>query len=135
MRGKLWNVLRSVGSIILGYAVIVLGTSIGFKYVASSEYYGVSPFEKMLAAGVAVFSGLAGGYVAGWISPSRPVLHAAGVILFLIMDTTYVVTSGISKSPVWFDLMGAATLMVTSVVGGLLYQKTSLRPQVNIRKI
>jgi len=42
------------------------------------------------------------------------------VLIFLFIDTATVLSRG-SPDPVWFELVGAATLMGATVVGGVLY--------------
>jgi len=94
MRSSLASVVRSVLAVVLGYAVIAAGT-VG-----------------------AVFSGLAGGMVAGSVAPRAPVLHALGIWIVLAIDTAAVIAKG--SGPVWFDLAGSGILAVTAVIGGAL---------------
>jgi hypothetical protein len=121
MLPKVLRALRSIAAVAAGYAVIVVGTFLAFEKWLGGIGYFKSSTPVLAAASVAAFvSGLAGGYVAAWVGGRPHVLHAAGVILPLIVDTTYVVTSGKSSDPLWYDLVGAATLMVAAVLGGFL---------------
>lgn len=122
------QVLRSVAAVVVGYLVIVAGTTLAFEvWLGGVGYYESPPQELLLASVAAVISGLAGGFVAAWLSNRRPLLHAVGVLAFLIADTTYVLAYGISKEPVWFSLLSALTLMVSTVVGGLINRQLPRR--------
>lgn len=69
-----------------------------------------------------MISGLCGGCLAALIGRRSPMLHATAVLILLTIDTIYVVTSGISRDPVWFDLLNSFGLMFATVCGGLLYR-------------
>ena len=103
--------LQSALAVILGYALIVLLTTITFKLTGPVEY-GQTSLITFLLSGIGVFiSGICGGYLAAWIGQRSPFLHATAVLIPLTLDTTFVVTSGISRDPIWFDLMNAFGLM------------------------
>jgi hypothetical protein len=131
MRQKLFRILRSIAAAIAGYLVIVAGTTLAFEYMLGGiGYYKSSPAVLVIASVAALVSGLAGGYVAAWVG-GRPYLgNAATVLVPLVLDTTYVITSGISHDPVWYDLFGAGTLMVAAILGGFLKERVSKRPLV-----
>ncbi len=116
--------LRSVAAAVAGYAVIVLGTTLTFEiWLGDFGYYESSPGELALGSLGAAVSGLAGGLVAGLVAGRRPLLHVLGVMVLLVIDTTYVLTSGISSDPLWFDLGGSGTLIVTALLGGWLLER------------
>ena len=107
---------------IVGYGVIVCLTSLGFNVVLGGRpLYGGSPV--ILGAGmmVAVISGLLGGYIAGRIGAGRGLINAALVLFPITIDTIYVLFffKG-STAPFWFDAMASGTLMLCTLLGGLL---------------
>jgi hypothetical protein len=118
-------ILQALAALIVGYVMIVLLTSLGFNGVLGGRaLYGGSPQD--LAAGmlVAVISGLAGGYAAGWVGPARGLTNAAFVLLPLAMDTTFVLFFAKTKvAPVWFDALASATLMACTLAGGFLRER------------
>ena len=123
MTSKLLRGLRSVGAVIAGYLVIAVGTTLTFEtWLGGIGYYKSTPAVLALATVGAFLSGLAGGVVAAWLGDRRPLLHATAVLVPLTLDTAYVLFSGISNDPFWFDLGGGATLMVAAVLGGFLIQ-------------
>ncbi len=122
------QVLRSIAAVVVGYMVIVAGTTLAFEvWLGGVGYHESPPRELLLASVAAVLSGLSGGFVAAWLSNRKPFLHAVGVLAFLIADTTYVITSGISKEPLWFSLLSSLTLMVSTVLGGLIQRQLRQR--------
>ena len=126
MRAKLLQVLRSTVAVALGYAVIVVCTSVGFGQLGGIIHADAPVRIQATATLVAVASGLLGGTTAALIAGSHPIRHAAAVLLFLCIDTGVVLSRG-SADPLWFDLMGAATLMLATVCGGALYAFFSKR--------
>ena len=123
---KLLRVLRSAGAVVLGYAVIVACTSVGFGQLGGIIHMTAPVRIQAAATFVAVTSGLLGGIIAALIAGSHPIRHATAVLLFLCIDTGVVLVRG-SADPLWFDLMGAATLMLATVCGGAVYAVLSKR--------
>jgi hypothetical protein len=107
---------------VVGYAVIVVLTSLGFNgALGGRPLYGGSPF--ILAAGmlVAIIAGLVGGYVSGLIGPCRSLFNAALVLVPLTGDTIFVLFFfKRSSAPFWFDALASASLMASTLCGGLL---------------
>jgi hypothetical protein len=71
--------------------------------------------------------GLLGGAVAAWIGGRSPVFHALGAAAFVACESAYVIGFRPSADPLWFDLAGAATLLVATVAGGYLWQRLAPR--------
>ena len=120
MRITLLKILRSLASVLLGYIVIVVCTIAGFKPLGGIVHLQAPLRIQAAGALVAILSGLMGGVAASFVAGSHPVRHAAGVLVFLFIDTAIVLSRG-STDPVWFDLSGSATLMLATVSGGVLY--------------
>lgn len=126
MRNAVLRVVRSLVAVVAGYMVIVAGTVLAFEVWLGGIGYYKSSFPVLAVASLAALAvGLAGGYVAAWIGGRAPVLHAAGVLVPIILDTTYVISSGVSRDPIWYDLVGASTLMVAAILGGFVRQVIS----------
>ena len=120
MRMTLLKTLRSLASILLGYIAIVICTIMGFKPLGGIVHLQAPLRIQAAGALVAILSGLIGGVTASLVAGSHPVRHAAGVLVFLFIDTAIVLSRG-STDPVWFDLSGSAILMLATVSGGVLY--------------
>ena len=123
MGNKVLRAARSIAAIAAGYAVIVAGTTLAFEvWLGGVGYYKSSAQVLALASLAAVVSGFSGGYIAAWLGGRPQLLHGAGLLIPLIVDTTYVVTSGVSSDPLLYDLVGALTLMGAAVIGGYVRQ-------------
>jgi hypothetical protein len=120
MRMTLLTILRSLASILLGYITIVICTTAGFKPLGGIVHLQAPLHIQAAGALVAILSGLMGGVAASFVAGSHPIRHAAGVLVFLFIDTAIVLSRG-STDPVWFDLSGSAILMLATVSGGVLY--------------
>jgi hypothetical protein len=118
MRNRFIEVLRSVAAVLGGYLTVAFGTILTFNVVVGQVTIDSSPFQLIFGTIGAALSGLAGGLVAGIVAPRFPFAHAAGVLIFLIVDTATVLLSAKSSGPLWFDLAGSAVLAFTVLVGG-----------------
>jgi hypothetical protein len=129
MRTVLVQVLRSTFAAVGGYAVIAVATTLGFEAMLGGIGYHKSSAATLAVAGiVAIVSGLAGGFVAAWIGGRAPVWHASSTLVFLTVDTVYVLSRG-GPDPVWFDAAGSLTLMAAAVAGGYLYRAVRPAPR------
>jgi hypothetical protein len=118
MRNRFVGVLRSIAAVLGGYLTVALGTILTFNVVVGQVTIDSSPLQ--LASGTigALFSGLAGGLVAGIVAPRFPFMHAGGVLIFLVIDTASVLAK--SSGLLWFDLAGSTVLAFTVLIGGWL---------------
>jgi hypothetical protein len=116
------SVLRSVGAVLAGFAVITLGTVLTFTVLVSDFGYRTSSNTELLIGTLgALTSGLAGGLLAGLLAARRRLLHAAALAIPIALDTaSIVVSSGPGSDPLWFDLGGSLILLVGALAGGFL---------------
>lgn len=118
-------IVRGLAAMIIGYGVIALLTSWGFYQIRGHQsLYGGSPSQLLAGTILAVVSGLIGGAVAGFIGPLRGASNATLVLVLLTVDTVYVLFFSKSTVPIWFDAIGSGTLMLFTIVGGLLVERT-----------
>jgi hypothetical protein len=118
----------------VGYLVIAGGTTLTFTLWLEGAFGSSAPLSVISqgTAGAAL-SGLCGGYVAALLGRRSPVAHAAGVLVFLALDTTYALIALESQDPLWFDLFGSLILAATALLGGLLRQQQIRRVSVATR--
>ncbi|MGI8891476.1 MAG: hypothetical protein ACR2G0_11930 [Chthoniobacterales bacterium] len=128
--------LRSVAAVLGGYLIVAGGTILTFNILVGQVTVDSQPRQIILGTIGAVLSGLTGGIVAGTIAPRLPFAHAAGVLLFLALDTASLLSKG--SGPAWFDLAGSSVLAVSVLIGGWIISKwrsqrlarTATRPAV-----
>ena len=113
--------IRLIVAGILGYALIVLLTTLGFVgWLDNANIYRGDWILKVKGMLVALVAGLAGGSLAAWIGGPRPFLHVLAVLPLLIVDTTYVLFFFPRADPIGFDLAGGLALMASTIAGGAL---------------
>lgn len=128
MRRPVLRALRSVAAVLAGYAVIVVGTTLAFETLLGGIGYYKSSGTVLAIASVAAFVvGFCGGFVSAWVGGRPRLPHAAGLLIPLAIDTTFVVTSGVSSDPLWYDLAGSLTLMVAALAGGYVCELVARR--------
>ena len=114
------TILRAAGAILLGYVLVVLVTEFGFRmFPGGRAPKHAGPIVTALATLVAIVAGLAGGFVAGSLSGIRGRYAAAIVTLPLITETIWLLTTRTPPDEFWFDLAGAATLIGSTLAGGI----------------
>ena len=114
-------VLRSIAAPISGYAVIAVGTTIAFHVAGGINLRSPTPNFVFGSIGILI-SGVLGGVTAGLIGGRKPVWHAAGVLIFLMMDSVTVLflRKRHRLDPLWFGIASATGLMLATIIGGLL---------------
>src|SRR5512134_3634210 len=128
MRRPVLRALRSVAAVLAGYAVIVAGTTLAFESLLGGIGYYESSRTVLAIASVAAFVvGFSGGFVSAWVGGRPRLLHAAGLLVPLGIDTTFVVASGVSSDPLWYDLAGSLTLVVAALGGGCVCELIARR--------
>lgn len=126
---KATEMLRGVGAVLAGYLVIVAGTILTFEVLLGGiSYLESSPLELAVATVGACLTGLLGGVTAAFLAARKPLLHAIGVLVPLAADTVFVLMSELSTDPLWFDLAGSLTLMLTTIAGGVLLARRAEGP-------
>jgi hypothetical protein len=109
-------VLRSIAAVVGGYLIVAAGTILTFNVLVGQVTINSSSLQLMVGTIGAIISGLAGGGIAALVAPRLPVLHAAGVLILLAIDTASVLAKG--PGPVWFDLAGSIILALAVLLGG-----------------
>ncbi|HVT97053.1 MAG TPA: hypothetical protein VHE33_06065 [Acidobacteriaceae bacterium] len=123
-------ILRSVAAPLIGYAVIVAGTTVSFKLAGGINLRSPLPNFVLGTLGIAV-SGLLGGMTAGWVGGRKPVWHATSVLIFLVMDSVTVlfIRHRHRLDPLWFGVLSALGLMLATIVGGILIRSLHRPPR------
>jgi hypothetical protein len=128
------RLLRSIGAVLAGVlAVIVL--SLGTDVVLHAT--GIYPpwFQPMadalwvLALAYRIVYGMAGGYIAARLAPSRPMAHAlvlgAVGLALAIVGVAANWNKGPEYGPRWFSLALIATALPCAWIGGLIRLRAS----------
>ena len=129
------RMLRRIGAVLAGLIVVVI-LDVGLDTVMHAT--GVYPpwFQPMsnslwlLAIGYRTIDGIIGGYIAAWLVPDRPVVHALVLgIIGIVFSTAGVIATwnkGPEFGPKWYPLTLVGIALPCALIGGLL-RKQQLR--------
>ena len=117
--------LREISAALAGYVTIIIITIIGFTPLGGIIHLSAPLRIHLLATVVALVAGVLGGIVAAWVGGRSPIRHALGAAAFLALESTLLITLRPSRDPLWFDILGAATLIVATISGGYLWSRVS----------
>lgn len=122
-------VVRTLVGIVAGYALLGLLITLVFEKGLGGVDYGKSSVGVLLLAGFCGFaSAVAGSMAAALISGGRRWTTATVMSLLVVAETTWLITTGRADGPVWFDALGALSLIVGIQLGALLYGRFRQRP-------
>ena len=114
-------ILKLIAVGFLGYLLIALGQTLVLEVLLEGRTTPDSPLHILaLAALGTVASGLLGGYLAALLGTDRPLRHTLAVLAFLSLDGIFVIFKNVGGHPLWYELSGAATLLLATAVGGWL---------------
>ena len=120
MKGLL-SFVRSLVGVVGGYALMGLLITMVQEWWFGGVSYRKSATLVLIAAGFLTFlCAVAGGWLAGWIAGRHPVRHGLVMSAMVAAETTWLITSGRTTDPVWFDTMAAGSLVVGLLLGSSL---------------
>jgi len=113
---------RSVAAVLVGY--VLMGALI--TLVQETWFGGVSYTKStagvLVAAGFFTFlAAVVGGYAAGWIAGRRPMLHGLAMSCIVVVETSWLIGSGRTWDPTWFDVTAASSLIVGILLGSWIH--------------
>ena len=126
------GLLRSLGAALGGYAAIIVATTLGFTPLGGIIHLSAPLRVHALATVVAIVSGILGGMVAGWIGGRFPVRHALGAAACVVIESSLIIGLRRGTDPLWFEVLGAATLVLATVSGGYLWGSLRRQPGKSI---
>ena len=119
--GKFSNLARSIGAVVSGYAVLVIGAVIFQDALFGGLTYESPIFNIIVGGGLTVASAVAGGYTLAAVAPGRPLLHAIPLCAWLCFETTMLYLQG--SSPLWFDIMAGGSNIVGVFAGAIVWDR------------
>lgn len=116
--GALLLILRGLAAVVAGEATMVVLITLVQENLFGGVSFTKSSTSILLMAGALTFLAAAmGGFVAGWIAKGFPMLPAVILAAEVPVETTYLIVSGKTIDPVWFDIMAAGSLVVGILLG------------------
>jgi hypothetical protein len=121
------RIVRGIVGFLVGYAIVVLTTELGFRLLPKRPIHDESLLVIAAAGLVAVTAGVAGGAVGSWIARNRIV--GLLVLLPLIAETIWLLFFHESDPPAdWRDAIAALALLAAVAVGALIFRTRSPLP-------
>ena len=115
------KILRTSAGVVVGYAVMVVLITLVQETWFGGVGFETSSFSVLAAAGALTSVAAAIGSVAA-TAIARPFGRLAAIVMacVVVLETTVLILTGRVADPLWFDLMGAASLIVSILVGAEL---------------
>lgn len=116
------NVIRVIGAVVLGYAIMVLLISVVQEIWLGGIGWNKSSLGVLALGGT--FTCLSGAISAASASAvSQPTGRAASrVMAFLIVvETTFLISNGTLTDPLWFDMLASGSLLISVLLGGEIF--------------
>lgn len=115
------SISRTILAIVLGELSLVVLTTVAQEVVYDGISYTNSPIEDIFFGGfltvlAAVFAEIVAVYAGG----RRNFWPHVFISLIIGIEMTYLITSGLTKDPLWFDVIAGSSLVVVIWIGFVL---------------
>jgi hypothetical protein len=112
------GVLVLLGALI-GYPLMGLLITVVQEWIFGGVGYHESSAVVLLVAGFGTFlSAVAGGWVAGRVVSFKNLYPNLLMCALVVLETTWLIRSGRTHGPLWFDFLAAGSLIAGILLGG-----------------
>ncbi|HZI95393.1 MAG TPA: hypothetical protein VFE84_14200 [Patescibacteria group bacterium] len=126
--------VRSIVGVLAGYALMGLLITLVQETWFGGVSYTKSSLGVLAVSGFFTFlSAVAGGYIAGLIAGHHAGWHGAVMSLMVACETTWLISSGKTHDPLWFDTAAAGSLVLGLMLGSLLRAAGGAEPRTPVR--
>ena len=117
------QIVRVVGSLIVGYSGILIGAIVGqdLLFGGVSSYEGTPASTLWIAGGLTTLGAVAGGAAMAWISKFHPWVSVSLLGAWLAFERIHLARQGILDNPLWFDAVSGGSVIAGVALGALLY--------------
>lgn len=112
------QVLRSIGSVILGYAVFALSAFAFFRLTGQAPHAQAPLFIMITSILVGIVAAFAGGYVAARLAGRRPAAHGLAVAAILAIGATASLVSTLGQGAIWSQVAALVLMAPSAALGG-----------------
>lgn len=110
--------LKMLLAICLGEAILVLGTTLIQEILLGGISYYTSSGPALFSAGIgSFFVACLAGFVAFGVMKRKTEVPIAVLSMLVIIETFWLINSGHTSGPIWFDLMASISLIIGFWVG------------------
>ena len=112
------RIVRSIAAVLIGYLLFAVSTFLLFKFSGQPPHQ-TAPIEFMATVAIAgMFFSFLGGYVSGLLAGTKPLGHAIGVAVVLLLGASVSLVSTIGKGAIWSQLIAILLIAPGAVLGG-----------------
>ena len=117
------QIARVIGSLLVGYLVIVIGAILGqdLLFGGVSSYDESSTSTLWIAGGLTTLGAVVGGAAMAWISKFHPWVSVSLLGAWLAVERIYLARQGILDNPLWFDAVAGGSVIAGVALGAFLY--------------
>lgn len=111
--GSIKKSLIIILAAVLGEITLILGTTLAQEELFDGIDYYTSPMSDIVFGGLATFiAAVLAGIVAAMAVKAVSRIPHLIISLIIVLETTYLMASGSLNGPVWFDMLGSASLIM-----------------------
>jgi hypothetical protein len=118
-------ILRSIGSVIVGYMVFALSTLAFFQLSGQAPHAEAPPSIMLTSILVGIAAAMAGGYLAALLAGRKPAAHGLAVAALLAIGATVSLVSTLGHGASWSQVSALALMAPSAALGGWLPAKRS----------
>ncbi|MEQ8364414.1 MAG: hypothetical protein RIF39_04950 [Cyclobacteriaceae bacterium] len=118
---SLWSrFAKTLRGIVLGEIALILLTTLAQEVIYNGISYNTSPTLDLLSGGLlTVLAAILAGIIAAYAGGKGNYWPHVFISIIISIEMTYLISSGITKDPLWFDVLAGLSL-VTGVWIGFL---------------
>lgn len=110
--------LRSIGGLVLGYATLVLASTLVQQTMFGGVSFRHSPTSTLVLAGLLTpVAAVLAGFVTAVVAGRAPIWHVMPIALAVCAETTFLYATHKVDGPLWFEGGAGMALVVGVLVG------------------
>lgn len=115
---SLASLLRSIGSVILGYLLFAVSAFLFFQLSGQRPHAAAAPVVMAASIVVGGVAACAGGFVAARLAGRKPLLHGTAVAVVLAAGAIVSLVSTLGHGAIWSQVAALVLMAPSAVLGG-----------------
>jgi len=112
---------KTILATVLGEVALVLLTTVAQEVIYNGISYRSSPMPDILIGGMlTVMAAVLSGVIASYIGGKENYWPHGFISILIIAEMTYLILSGLTKDPLWFDILAGLSLVTGVWVGFMI---------------
>jgi len=127
------TMLRSVGGVLLGYAIFAVSAVALFALTGRDPHAPASLAFMAMTVVIGDTCAMIGGYIAGWLAGRRPLAHGVAVAVVIAVGAAVSLFATLGHGSVWTQIAALLFMAPSAVVGGWVRANAASAPRTNQR--